>query len=232
MKTTKLITIAAAAAAACTLQSCLKNSGNDWDELVPNAVVTVKPSGESFYLQLDDNTVLYPSNMTKSPFGDKEVRAFTNYREESAGSGKITVHVNWLRELLTKKTDETKGSEEADRTEFGNDPVELINAFPTVCEDGYLTLRFATLWGRYTNIKHRVSLITGTDPEDPYTLVFRHDACNDEANVEADGYVAFRLNSLPDTKGETVTLKVKFMSPSGAKTAEFKYRTRPDDTEK
>lgn len=51
-------------------------------------------------------------------------------------------------------------------------------------------------------------------------------------NVETDGYVAFRLNSLPDTKGETVKLKVKFLSPRGEKTAEFEYKTRPSDSGK
>lgn len=234
MKTTKLFTTGAIALTtmALTLTSCLKDDGTDLDALVPNAVVTVKPSGDSFFLQLDDNTVLHPSNITKSPFGDKEVRAFTNYKEEGKKDDKQMIHVNWMKELLTKQTDATKGSEEADRKEFGNDPVELINAFPTVCEDGYLTLRFRTVWGRYTNIKHRVSLITGTDPKDPYTLVFRHDACGDMPNIETDGYVAFRLNSLPDTKGETVKLKVKFLSPRGEKVAEFQYKTRPSDSGK
>lgn len=69
MKTTKLFTTGAIALTtmALTLTSCLKDDGTDLDALVPNAVVTVKPSGDSFFLQLDDNTVLYPSNITKSP---------------------------------------------------------------------------------------------------------------------------------------------------------------------
>ena len=115
MKTRKLFATSAIALTtmALTLTSCLKDDGTDLDALVPNAVVTVKPSGDSFFLQLDDNTVLYPSNITKSPFGDKEVRAFTNYKEEGKKDDKQMIHVNWMKELLTKQTDATKGSEEA-----------------------------------------------------------------------------------------------------------------------
>ena len=230
MKTT-FLNITAVTLAITMLQSCLK-SNDDYSELVPNAVVTVKPDGNSFYLQLDDETVLYPSNLTKSPFGDKEVRAFTNYKDDKNIDGKKTVIVNWLREMLTQETDESKGSKEADIKEYGNDPVEIINLFPTVCEDGYLTLRFEAPWSRNSAVQHRISLITGTDKDDPYTVVLRHNAFDDEQDVIATSYVSFRLDKLPDTKGETVTLKVKFLSPEGEKTAKFDYKTRPSDSVK
>ena len=38
------------------------------------------------------------------------------------------------------------GEEENNRT-YGNDPVEILNDWVTIAEDGYLTLRFATRWG-------------------------------------------------------------------------------------
>lgn len=209
--------------------SCDNDDYVSYDDVLPNAVVTVKPDGDSFYMQLDDSTVLYPSNLTRSPFGDKEVRAFTNYRIEPSGNN--SVYVNWLKELLTKQTVETEGSVADDDNKYGNDPVELIDAFPTVCEDGYLTLRFRTLWGRYTSVKHEVNLVRGVDPEDPYTVEFRHNAHGDGKEVLSDGYVAFRLDKLPDTKGQEVDLKVKFTSHDGAKTVTFKYKTRPSDSE-
>ena len=82
MRTSRII-IAAVLGAAVSMQSCTKDDGFSYEDLIPNAVVTVKPDGDKFYLQLDDKTVIYPSNMTKSPYGDKEVRAFTNYKLES-----------------------------------------------------------------------------------------------------------------------------------------------------
>ena len=60
-------------------------------------------------------------------------------------------------------------------------------------------------------------------------MEFRHDDCGDIPEVVADGYVSFRLSSLPDTKGETVKLKVRYMSNLGMKTVEFDYKTRPGD---
>ena len=40
--------------------------------------------------------------------------------------------------------------------------------------------------------------------------------------------VAFRLDGLPDTQGETVKLTLRFDSFSGEKTVKFDYRTRVD----
>lgn len=30
---------------------------------------------------------------------------------------------------------------------YGTDPVDMINDWVTIAEDGYLTLRFRTMWG-------------------------------------------------------------------------------------
>lgn len=60
-------------------------------------------------------------------------------------------------------------------------------------------------------------------------MEFRHDDCGDIPEVVADGYVSFRLSSLPDTRGETVKLKVRYLSNMGMKTVEFDYKTRPGD---
>ena len=229
MKNNRLLAAAAIAASAASLFSCMKDDGISYSDVIPNAVVTVKPDGDKFFLQLDDSTVIYPSNMDKSPFGDKEVRAFLNYRIENEVKGEQTGYINWLRALLTKQTVESKGTD-SDIENYGNDPIDLVNAFPTVCEDGYLTLRFRTVWGRFGSIQHEVNLITGVDPEDPYLVEFRHNAHGDLNEVVSDAYVAFRLDRLPDTKGKTVKLKVRYRTPSGdAKTVSFDYKTRPGD---
>ena len=81
MKTMKFFTgLAVMIMSVFTLTAC------DDDEYVyyyppsPNALVTVKPlaDGGGFYMQLDDKTAVYPYNMKKSPFGDKEVRALAS----------------------------------------------------------------------------------------------------------------------------------------------------------
>lgn len=52
----------------------------------------------SFFLQLNDSTTLLPTNMSSSPFGDKEVRALVNYDEVSESGGRYdkAVQVNWI----------------------------------------------------------------------------------------------------------------------------------------
>ena len=42
----------------------------------------------------------------------------------------------------------------------------------------------------------------------------------------ADGLVAFKLDSLPDTNGKTVKLKLKWKSFDGDKSVEFNYCSR------
>ena len=138
-------------------------------------------------------------------------------------------NVLWLKALLTKQTVASEGAEK-DAEKYGSDPVEIIDAFPTVCEDGYLTLRFRALWSRFNYIKHEVNLVTGVDPSDPYLVEFRHNDHGDIKEIPTEAYVAFRLNQLPDTEGKTVKLKVRYNAPSGkTKTIEFNYKTRPGD---
>lgn len=208
------------------LQSCI-----DDDDTIslryPNALVTVKTSSDNaFYLQLDENTTLYPINVTKSPFGDKEVRALVNYREEKAQDSHgftKAVYVNWIDSILTKQTRVTLGDDD-DKT-FGKDPLEIYRDWVTIAEDGYLTLRFTAMWG-YSGTTHTINLITGVNSENPYEVVLRHNANGDNYDHRADGLVAFDLSALPDTEGKTVKLKVRWQSFTGEKSTEFDYCTR------
>ncbi|GHV13793.1 hypothetical protein FACS1894169_01530 [Bacteroidia bacterium] len=211
---------------ALAFQSCLDDDDTDWDLRYPNALVTVKPiSGNAFFLQLDDKTTLLPTNMTSSPFGSKEVRALVNYKEvdkPSEGYSKA-VHINWIDSLLTKAIAPDLGAENDEI--YGTDPVEIVNDWVTIAEDGYLTLRFRTIFGN-TNKAHFVNLLASTDPTKPYEVEFRHNAYGDIHGREVDGLVAFNLSSLPDTEGKTVKLKLKWKSFSGDKSVEFDYATR------
>ena len=105
------------------------------------------------------------------------------------------------------------------------DPVEIVNDWVTIAEDGYLTLRFRTKWGDY-NKAHFVNLLLGQNPSDPYEVEFRHNAYGDTYGTVGDGLVAFKLVGLPDTNGKTVPLTLKWKSFSGDKSAVFDYCTQ------
>ena len=207
------------------LPSCLDDD-NDMDRLYPNALVTVKHTvDKTVFLQLDDKTTLLPVNLTTSPFGEKEVRALVNYKEVDKPSSGYdqAVHVNWIDSIRTKPMAPNLGAE--NDTKYGVDPVEIVGDWVTVAEDGYLTLRFRTQWG-YPRVVHSVNLIPANNPENPYEVEFRHNANGDMGGRFGDGLVAFRLNNLPDTDGDTVKLKLKWKSFSGEKSVEFDYKTR------
>ncbi len=209
-------------------QSCLDDDDDyvAYSKILPNALVTVKPSDNGFYLQLDDSTTLLPVNVSTSPFGDKEVRALTNFdiTEEPSGAYDKAVHINWIDSLLTKPMATNLGPEANDSV-YGSDPVEIVNDWVTIAEDGYLTLRFRTIWSGQGEA-HLVNLLTSQNPENPYEVEFRHDAFGDVNGRLADGLVAFKLDSLPDTNGQTVKLKLKWKSFSGDKSVDFDYCSR------
>ena len=217
----------------CTigLQSCLDDDDNNAYYLrYPNALVTVKGAADdAFFLQLDDKTTLLPTNVKTSPFGDKEVRALVNYSEVNEPSGDYTkaVHINWIDSILTKPI--APDLDEENDAVYGTDPVEIVNDWVTIAEDGYLTLRFRTQQGDYQT-KHFVNLLLSENPENPYEVEFRHNAKGDIYGRYADGLVAFKLDALPDTEGKTVKLKLKWKSFSGEKSAEFDYCTRKSVT--
>ena len=221
-------------AAVLSLTACkLDDDSFDPSIMYPSAVVTVKPNADntSFRMQLDETTVLNAVNMKRSPFGDKEVRALVNYRmptEQELNEGRVyadvgNVYVNWIDSILTKNPVPDLG-EDANAATYGNDPLEIVGSWTTVVEDGYITLRFRTLWS--DGIMHRINLVASTDPEDPYKVTLYHDAAGDHLGSEGDAMVAFRLTGLPDTQGEAVDLTLEWNSFSGKKTAKFKYCTR------
>lgn len=222
----KLLIAIAAVVGSVSLQSCLDDDDNNYSMRFPNALVTVKTAADEFvFLQLDDKTTLLPTNLKKSPYNNKEVRALVNYDEvdEPSGIYSQAVHVNWIDSILTKPFAPDLG-EENDAV-YGTDPVEIVNDWVTIAEDGYLTLRFRTIYGNSSK-PHFVNLLKSNDPDAPYEVEFRHNANGDIYGTDGDGLVAFKLDGLPDTEGKTVKLKLKWKSFSGEKSAEFDYCTR------
>lgn len=203
-----------------SVQSCDLEEDSSYAVRIPSALVTVRPSADnSFTLQLDDKTTLVPTNMKTSPFGDKEVRALVNYTEETQTNGDIrNVHINWIDSIRTKQPVPSAGNDN-DMT-YGNDPIEIVKDWVTVAEDGYLTLRIRTKWGSL-HTTHYLNLLTGTNPENPYELVLRHDARGDIDGAIGDALIAFNLNDLPKKGNENLKIKLIWTSFSGEKSAEF-----------
>ena len=232
-----------------SLQSCLSNDNAnlDYSDLEPSAIVTVKPvvseEGDYFYFQLNDREKLWPVDNSVLPYDGKEVRAFVKYDETDMPSDvdpdiyAKAVKVQWMDSILTKKTVACRPDDDKYEIsgKYGSDPVEIVADWVTIAEDGYLTLRFRTVWndpGR----KHFVNLISTENPDDPYEVEFRHNAYGDAYGQQTgDGLVAFRLDSLPDTEGKTVKLTLKWQSFTGEKSVQFDYCTRqstlPDQPE-
>ncbi len=210
-------------ATASAMQSC-SDFDNDDNRvlLVPSAVVTVKPqnNGESFIMQLDKNTILQPTNIKTSPFGKKEVRALVNYSETVAGDSENirNVNINWIDSIRTKNPVPDLGEENNEK--YGNDPIEIVKDWLTVAEDGYLTLRFRTLWG-YGTTKHNINLLTNGNPDNPYELELRHDANGDLGGEMGDALIAFNLKDLSISDMNDIKIKIKWKSFSGEKSAEF-----------
>lgn len=194
----------------------------------PTALVTVRPTeGGSFFLQLDEVTTLHPTNFTRSPYGDKEVRALVNYTDETRHGNRRYVHINWMDSIRTKMPADSRG--EDNDSVYGNDPVEIVRDWVTIAEDGYLTLRIRTLWGR-PGQTHVVNLLTGTNPDNPYELELRHDAMGDTCGTMGDALIAFDLNRLVSQDSlSCVRVKLNWLSFSGRKSAEFSFRARQSD---
>lgn len=216
-----------AVAAAFALSSCDDDDTGSWyNPAYANALVTVKPvSGGGFYMQLDDSTTLSPVNVDKAPYGDKEVRALISCREvkdgqDNGNGGKYTktVYVNWIDSVRTKATVPYPEADVDKR--YGNDPVEVVNDWVTVAEDGYLTLRLRTQWGAGGKV-HYVNLLTGGSKDNPYEVELRHDAQGDKTGHWGDALVAFKLPEFSAADGGKVRLTLKYQSFSGVKTVQF-----------
>lgn len=223
-----LVCVVAVVATGWTVQSC----DNDDDTFPvyplnrPNAIVTIKPvaADGAFYMQLDDSTTLTATNIHVSPYGEREVRAFVNYRlpQSSGQRRQYEVYVNWIDTVLTKHMANDLGAQQ-NATVCRQDPVEILREW-TVAEDGYLTIHFRTQWAP-GGAPHAVNLVA-TDPARPYDLTFYHNAAGCSSGYWGDGVVAFRLDRLPDTGGRTVDMTLHWQSFSAMKSVTFKYCSR------
>ena len=104
--------------------------------------------------------------------------------------------------------------------------LDILDDWMTSVEDGYLTVHYSTSWG-YNPVQHKLYVFTGTNPEDPYELILKQDACGDKKEEEGDALVCFDINSLPDTGDDYKELTLKWTSSGGEpSTKKFKFKTR------
>lgn len=207
-----------------TLSSCLDDDGFSTDKF-SFGVATVKPLGNNaYYLQWDDNTTFWPATGVTPYFGvDKERRAFINFTLLGDSTNGFTteydyaIRLNRIDSVLTKSIVADLGDKNDEY--YGNDAVWMKSVW---IEDGYINFQFETYFDGST--KHFLNLVkrNGTDP---YELEFRHNAFGNLSGGRGWGLASFRLNSLPDTNDETVTMKINYTSYEGDQTIELKYKS-------
>ena len=230
-----LMLLMVVALTAVSLQSC-DDDDDDYYPAFNLATVTLKApkvDGGKWFMQLDDSTTLEATNIASHPYDNRELRAYIRYNDikdmasapasTSAIQKMYSVNVLTIDTILTKKMDPMV---ENTAEEYGSDPVEVVNSWETVAEDGYMNIRFRTRFGH--NGKHRMTLVHRTDAEDPYTVEFLHDANGDTNGQVADGMVAFRLDDSFNEGNDPIEITLKWKSYSGEKSAKFKYTPRKD----
>ncbi len=206
------------------IQSCDNDGDNTLYLLQPTALVTVCPQpDESVIFQLTDDEQIIPLNMKKSPFGSKEVRALVNYSpaESDDATSVKGVNVNWIDSIRTKMPVQFN---EADINKYGNDPLEIVDDWVTVAEDGYLTLRIRTVWGP-GRIPHLLTLTYGRSEADAMEFELHHNADGDVAGKLGDAMIAFNLNQLLADVQRPAKIKLKWHSFTGEKSAEFTFNS-------
>lgn len=209
--------------------SCL-NDDDDYDDIYYdpavgpyNALVTVKIASDgSNYFQLTDSTVVIPTNMSEEI--DEETRAlcYLEYEEDYMRTDTVKASVKSFKKVLTKQTI-LNDSDEGKGAITNQDPVEILNDWTTVCEDGYLTLHFAAQWGS-AGSSHIMNLVKISD--NPLTFRFCHDKNGDYGTDWGNGIVAFNMKDfLQDTTDNTKygSFTLQWLSYEGEKNVTFKY---------
>lgn len=232
MKTSKIFLGLISIFTVCSLFTSCDNDTNDNVKRYPNAIVTIKPinGGASFNVWVSEKVQGPPSNLTKSPYGNKEVRAIANIKEEKDAKGKTKIYINWMDSIRTKQAIALKNTE-MDLKKYGEDRLEIVNGFGTVVEDGYLTLRYNTAM-RDLKAKRDINLIVQHSEKEPYKLVLAYNAHGDNKGRFASGFIAFRLSEIDKIAQKNgkkdVTLHLHWKSYQGDKHTFFKYHVRND----
>ena len=187
------------------------------------AIVTVKKSASgAVFFQLNDDVTVYPSNYQDSYTHMERLFCDAMVSPVPTGIYNYTCTVQWAEPI--EEGTVTPGAEP--QWNGVQDVLDVIDDWMTTVEDGYLTVHYDTWWGS-AGVQHAFRLLTGTDPDNPYSLVLLQDSKGDAMEEKSDGLVCFDINSLPDTGGEYIPLSLKWKSLEG-KVLErtFRFKTR------
>lgn len=215
---------------ALSLQSCDDDDNNNYvicPAFAPNALVTFKtdPANGQVYMQLNDSVTLVDKDYKQWPFNakdKKEVRALVSVLFDDKNDTGLQRDVHLVTVFDTIRTKMMSPIVDNMEKTYGDDPVEILDSWKTVCEDGYLTLHFRTLFGGMKI--HTLRLVRQADG----TLRLFHDANGDAKGAVSDGIIAFRLNDVPKPEdgGKYENITLKWNSFSGEKSHTFKYKYR------
>ena len=183
-----------------------------------NAIATIKKTpSDTVFFQLNDSTTVYPSNYQNAYTRMERIIGCVHVSDQPTGSFKYTCWVDWAESL-----EEGTVSSSAK----GEDPIDVLDDWMTAVEDGYLTIHYDAMWGSSATI-HNFSIVTGSNPANPYELLLKHNANGDAMDQRGDGLVYFDINSLPDTGGQYIQLTLKWKNLEGsASERQFKFKTR------
>ena len=179
------------------------------------AIVTVKRDASGrIGLQLDDETLLYPSNYTE-PF-TRQCRIICGL---SWWEGSKQCTLQWMDYLQEGPVQGSSAQE--------GDGVDIVEDWMTSVEDGYLTLHYSAFWGD-GSIAHTLFLVSGENPDDPYEVRLIHLNNGDAALEEGDALIYFDLAGLPPTGDSGQPLTLKWKNGAGQMVSKaFLFRSRP-----
>ena len=191
--------------------------GVNMGEQVNDAIVTAKKDSQgAWYLYVTPTYSVYPINTDMITFSG-ETRATAQFVVTDVREGRTYV------KLVAIDAIETKALNLTDDPSFGGDRLDVVDDWRTMVEDGYLSVRFSTYWGK--NAKYHDLRLFRLAGDDPYAVIIRQDSGGDAVNYKGDALVAFTLDGLPSTGGESVTLTLYYDSlDGGRKTKEFAFK--------
>ncbi len=187
-----------------------------------SGLVTVKADDAGRCFLQFNHWKLLPRNNQEFTIGKRALADFTIYPEIVDEYYVCTV--GWLEPLdegVFVPLAEAKG------VPAGGDGLDIdLTSEYTTLQDGFLSLMYSTWWGEQP-VHHDFYLLSGVDPEDPFTLELRQDSHSDKQEVCSEGLVCFDINSLSDTAGTAATITLKWTKLDGTEgIAHFGFKAR------